>query len=195
MSSNQPPPSPVAALHAPLQQLTLSEWDRWGLEIPALIEIRSPADLHQWLNAATPAHAAALLAGFARLAPSDDLALAALAWLLTGVLSIAGTQTQDPHNFLDRAESTLRTIPWDRHRRRRTSDSRWTLPVRRTSRLGTAASLLCSGPVISANSRKDRPCRYSVATKLSYRSRSSRVWRHRAVPSNCGWTGQVGRDG
>ena len=62
MSSNQPPPSPVAALHAPLQQLTLSEWDRWGLEIPALIEIRSPADLHQWLNAATPAHAAALLA-------------------------------------------------------------------------------------------------------------------------------------
>jgi len=35
MSSNQPPPSPVAALHAPLQQLTLNEWDRWGLEIPA----------------------------------------------------------------------------------------------------------------------------------------------------------------
>jgi|JI9StandDraft_1071089.scaffolds.fasta_scaffold314439_1 hypothetical protein len=112
MSSNQPPPSPVAALHAPLQQLTLNEWDRWGLEIPALIEIRSPADLHQWLNAATPDHAATLLAGFARLAASDDLALAALAWLLTGVLTIASTQ-QDPHNFLDRAESTLRTIPWD----------------------------------------------------------------------------------
>lgn len=114
MSSQSHHPSCLTGMmHTRLQQLTLRHWDQWGLEIPVLIEIRSPADLHHWLITATPAQTTALLTGFARLAPTDDLALGVLAWLLTGVLTIAGIKEPDHDRFVGRVETTLRTIPWE----------------------------------------------------------------------------------
>lgn len=106
------PPSSVAELYAPLTHLTPDRWDHWVLEVPALIDVPSPADLHRWHQHAQPDRADALLAGLARLAPTDPLALAALAWLLTPVLTIAEAHAPDtPAHFIERARKALQAIP------------------------------------------------------------------------------------